>query len=110
VEALNTIEGMALAEARAGNRPEAQRLLQQADSEAATYAAVPLHTAVFLASAYAGLHDATHAVAWLRRYAPRNDLHFQLHLRCDPSFAPIEHDPRFRALLLTPRPEEPHGC
>ena len=110
VEALNTTAGMALAEAGAGNRAEARRLLQQADSEAAAYSPLPLHTAVFLGNAYAGLGDAPRAVAWLSRYAPRNDLHFQLHLRCDPSFAPIEHDPRFRALLLTPRPEAPRGC
>ena len=108
VEALHTTAGMALAEARAGNRAEARRLLQQADSEAAAYSPLPLHTAVFLANAYAGLGDVTRAVGWLRRYSPRNDLHFQLHLRCDPSFAPIERDPRFRQLLLMPRPEE--GC
>jgi tetratricopeptide (TPR) repeat protein len=109
VEALNTIAGMALVEARAGNRAEARRLLQQADSEAAGYSPLPLHTAVFLANAYAGLGDATRAVAWLRRYATRNDLHFQLHLRCDPSFAPIDRDPRFRELLLMPRPAT-GGC
>ena len=61
--------------------------------------------------AYAGLGDASHAVAWLRRITPRNDLHFQLHLRCDPSVAPIERDLRFRSLLLAPRPEaSTDGC
>ena len=108
VEALNTTAGLALAEARAGNRAEARRLIQRAESEAAAYSPLPLHTAVYLAAAYAGLGDAPHAVAWLDRYAIRNDLHFQLHLRCDPNFAPIEREPRFRQLLLMPRPAG--GC
>jgi tetratricopeptide (TPR) repeat protein len=109
VEALNTTAGLALAEARAGNRAEARRLIQRAESGAAAYAPLPLHTAVYLATAYAGLGDATRAVAWLDRYAVRDDLHFQLHLRCDPNLAPIERDPRFRKLLLKPRPAA-GGC
>jgi len=71
---------------------------------------VPLHTSVGLAETYAALGDAVQAVAWLRRYAPSQDLHFQLHLRCDPAFAPIERDSGFRVLLARPRPEGVRGC
>jgi hypothetical protein len=50
------------------------------------------------------------AIAWLRRFTPSNDLHFQLHLRCDAPFDPIAGDPGFRALLLAPRPAGSRGC
>ena len=110
VEVPNALAGSALAEARAGASREARSILQRADSLAARYEPAPLHTAVYLAHAYAALGDADHAIAWLRRYTPRNDLHFQQHLRCDPPFTPIQRDPRFRSLLLAPRPETPGGC
>ena len=110
IEQLNALAGSALAEARAGASREARASLQRAESLAVGYSPAPLHTAVYLAQAYAGLGDAGHAVAWLRRYTPLNDLHFQLHLRCDPPFAAIEDDPRFRSLLVVPRPPRPRGC
>ncbi len=110
VESINALAGSALVEGRAGSSRDARGLLQRAESLVAGYAPAPLHTAVWLAEAYADLGDASHAIAWLRRFTPRNDLHFQLHLRCDPPFAPIERDPRFRSLLLTPRPEAPGRC
>jgi len=110
VEVVNALAGGALAEARAGASPEARRMLQRAESLAVGYSPPPLHTAVWISEAYAGLGDASHAIEWLRRYLPLNDLHFQLHLRCDPPFVPIENDPRFRALLLRPRPGGSQGC
>lgn len=110
VEVVNALAGSALAEARGGSTPEARRILRRADSLAMTYPPAPLHTAVYLAHAYAALGDAAHAVAWLRRYTPREDLHFQLHLRCDPPFAPIKRDPGFRALLLVARGRPTGGC
>ena len=110
IEVPNALGGRALAEARAGAPRAARGILQRAESLAASYSPTPLHTAVFLAQAYAGLGDRDRAIAWLRRYAPRNDLHFQLHLRCDPPFAAIEADPRFRSLLLAPRPAGSQGC
>jgi cytochrome c-type biogenesis protein CcmH/NrfG len=110
VEVVNALAGSALADARAGASPEARSSLQRAESLAAGYSPAPLHTAVYLAMAYAGLGDADRAIAWLRRYTPVNDLHFQLHLRCDPPFVTIEDDPRFRSLLLVPRPPKPGGC
>jgi tetratricopeptide (TPR) repeat protein len=110
VETINVLAGQALTAARAGSAGEARGLLQRAESLAATYAPTPLHTAVYLAEAHAGLGDAEGAIAWLERYRPGADLHFQLHLRCDPPFEPIENDPRFRSLLLRPRPGGTRGC
>ena len=110
VEVVNALAGGALAEARAGAARNARELLQHAESLASGYAPAPLHTAVWLAEAYAGLGDADHAIAWLQRYTPTHDLHFQLHLRCDPPFAAIEGDRRFRSLLVVPRPSPSRGC
>ena len=110
VEQVNALAGRALAEALLGKKEDARATLRQAESLATAYTPIPLHTAVYLAEAYAGLGDANGSVAVLVRYAPREDLHFQLHLRCDPPFDPIAGDPRFKALLLpgVTRPEK--GC
>jgi serine/threonine protein kinase/tetratricopeptide (TPR) repeat protein len=110
VEAINSAAGTALADARAGALREARDLLQQAESKETGYAATSLHTVVFMAQAHAAVGATDRAIAWIRRYTPSNDLHFQLHLRCDPPFDPIAADPRFRALLLAPRPAGSQGC
>jgi hypothetical protein len=47
---------------------------------------------------------------WLERFTPAADLHFQLHLRCDPSLDPIAADLRFRALLIAERAPAGLGC
>ena len=100
IEVANTLAGSALAEARGGAGRAARSLLQQAESHATAYAPTPLHTAVYFAQAYAALSDAKRAVAWLQRYSPLEDLHYQLHLRCDPALDPIAHVVEFRSLLL----------
>ena len=110
VEVVNALAGSALAEGRAGRLREARAILHQADSLGSAYSPTPLHTAVYVAQAYAGLGETGRAVAWLSRYHPQGDLHFQLHLRCDPPFAPIAGDRRFRQLLLRPRPPSELGC
>jgi len=110
VDAVNALAGIALAEARAGRREHARALLQRAESLATAYQPVPLHTAVYLSEARAGLGEADRALAWLTRYEPRRDLHFQLHLRCDPPFAPLLVDSRFRSLLIQPPPPRGEGC
>ena len=110
VEVPNALAGIALAEARGGASRESRGILQHAESLAASYSPAPLHTVVYLAEAYAALGETGHAISWLQQYTPRGDLHFQLHLRCDPSLAPIATDPRFRALLLAPRPAGSRGC
>jgi len=108
VEVVNALEGTALAEARAGDRRAARALLQQTEASAAAYLPPPLHTVVYRAQAYAALGDVRSAFSWLSRYQPRRDLHFQLHLRCDPAFDPIADDPAFKVLLTASRPSE--GC
>lgn len=108
VEVVNASEGIALAEARAGDKNGARALLQQTEASAAAYVPPPLHTVVYRAQAYAALGDIRRAVNWLSRYQPRRDLHFQLHLRCDPPFDPIAGDPAFKALLIAARPS--NGC
>ena len=110
VEVVNALAGSALAEARAGAHGR-RGAFSSGPSRWPPATRRPRCTPrCILAQAYAGLGDADHAIAWLRRYTPRNDLHFQLHLRCDPPFAPIETDPRFRSLLLAPRPAGSQGC
>ena len=103
VEALNTLVGAAQVEARLGSAADARRLLREAESLAAGYVPIPAHSAVYLAHAHAAAGNPDAAIAWLARVSPREDLHFQLHLRCDPPLDPLVADPRFQALLRTPR-------
>ncbi len=110
IEIVNALAGRALAEARAGRTSEARQLLGRADSLGASYHPTPLHTAIDIAEAYVGLRDTGHALAWLTRVEQPHDLHFQLHLRCDAPLDPIASDPRFRRLLLTPRPPRNAAC
>jgi len=110
VEVVNALAGSALVEARAGRHAAARSILHRADSLAAAYQPAPLHTAVFLAQAYAALGDNERAVQWLARYHPREDLHFQLHLRCDPPFDAIKGNRRFLSLLTLPAPPPGRGC
>jgi cytochrome c-type biogenesis protein CcmH/NrfG len=110
VEQVNSMAGSAQVEARAGRRERARALLRVVDSLASRYDPAPVHLAVFLAEAHASAGDADRALHWLGRYMPSNDLHFQLHLRCDPSLDPIAGDKRFRALLVRERPPTSRGC
>ena len=98
VEVVNALAGRAMAEVRAGNQAEARRVLAEAESLATSYVPTPLHTAVYMAQAYAGL-DKVRAIAWLRRYQPAADLHYQHHLRCDPPLDPVRSDSAFQSLL-----------
>ncbi|HEX6643056.1 MAG TPA: hypothetical protein VF037_00145, partial [Gemmatimonadales bacterium] len=108
IEIVNSMLGAALAEARGGNRGEAEQLLLAADSLMVEFQPPAAHTAVYLAHLLGALGRTDEAIAAVAGYQPRGDLHFQMHLRCDPPFAPIASDPRFRALLVTPRTEA--GC
>jgi tetratricopeptide (TPR) repeat protein len=100
VEVPIAVAGRALAELRAGRPAQARETMRQADSLASLITPTSLHTAVYLALTYAELGDADRAMAWLTRYETRDDIHYQLHLRCEPSLAAMEKDARFRALLL----------
>jgi Tfp pilus assembly protein PilF len=109
VEYPNALALGALAAARGGRKAEAAQLLAEGEALMSAFTPVPSHNAVYIGAAHAALGDPVQAVAWLERYSPRGDQHFQLHLRCDPAFDPIAGAPRFRALLVTPRPG-PLGC
>jgi tetratricopeptide (TPR) repeat protein/predicted Ser/Thr protein kinase len=102
VEIANALAGRALAEARAGQLTVARATMREAERRAQQYMPSPLHTAVYFAQAAAALGDPAKAMSWLSRYRTPRDLHFQLHLRCDPPFAILTRDARFRALLLSP--------
>ncbi|MFL5617994.1 MAG: protein kinase domain-containing protein [Gemmatimonadaceae bacterium] len=110
VERINAMAGLATVDARAGRIARARTLMRQVDSLASAFTTVPMHTAVYAAHAYAALHDTDRAIRWLGSFAIPGDLHFQLHLRCDPSFDPIAGDHRFRALLIKERPPAERGC
>jgi tetratricopeptide (TPR) repeat protein len=103
VELVNSLAGFALVKARSGHEAEAKVILQRAESLAASYDPLPLHTAVNIAQVYAALGETERSVGVLRRYSPARDQHFQFHLRCDPPFAPLIRDQHFRALLVRPR-------
>jgi DNA-binding SARP family transcriptional activator/Flp pilus assembly protein TadD len=103
VEALNARLGVALSQAGAGNREAALAELRETEDAMRGFTSLPLHTAVYRAQVYAALGDVREAVRWLERFEVRRDLHFQLHLRCDPSLDPLAHDSGFQALLIAPR-------
>ena len=103
VEALNARMGVALAQAKAGNRAAALTELRETEATARGFDPPVLHTMVYRAQVYAALGDVREAVRWLEEFQPRRDLHFQLHLRCDPSLDPIADDSAFQALLIAPR-------
>jgi len=100
IETTNSLAGRAMAEARAGRSADARATLHQVDSLASRYVPMPLHTAVYVSQAYAQLGDVDRAVSWLGRYPTHEDLHYQLHVRCDAALAPLANDARYRALLL----------
>jgi tRNA A-37 threonylcarbamoyl transferase component Bud32/Tfp pilus assembly protein PilF len=107
IETVHTRAAVALVKARAGNPNLARAELLAADVVAGTFAPLRAHTAVFLAAVHAALGDVEGVLKALGLYGTPRDMHFQLHLRCDPPFATVADDPRFEALLVIPRP--PHG-
>ncbi|HEU5183471.1 MAG TPA: protein kinase [Gemmatimonadaceae bacterium] len=109
-EYMNSLAGLALAKARAGRRAEARALIARAESLAVGFDPLPVHTPLYLAHAYTALGDAGGALRALARHQPLHDAHFQLHLRCDPPFAPLHRDPRFRALVTMSPPVWGKGC
>ena len=87
VEMVIALALRAEAEARAGRLAEARLTLHEADSLGSMYTPAPLHTAVHVGQAYSWIGDVGRAVDWVARYPQHRDLHYQLHLRCDPAFA-----------------------
>ena len=99
VELVHALAGRAIAEARAGRTSAARATIATADSLATGYQPAAHHTAVYLAQAHFALGQRERAYSWLRRYADPADLHFQLHLRCDPAFDVAAGDAVLESLL-----------
>jgi tetratricopeptide (TPR) repeat protein len=110
VEKPNALAASAIAAARAGRKADAKQYAARAESLNLAYVPIPSHNALYMSQAYAAIGDGDRAIAWLKRYPQSADVHFQMHLDCDPPFDPLEDDPRFRALLLEPRPGKTRGC
>ena len=58
-----------------------------------------VHLALAMADGLLAVGDTTRAFWWFRRYQPRRDAHFQMHLRDEPAFDGVRQDPRFQALV-----------
>ena len=78
----------------------ARALLAQVDSMSRGFVPMPLHTAVYVAQAWAELGESGQVVRWLEKYDRPGDLHFQLHLRCDPPFDRIRGKSDYAPLRL----------
>ena len=110
VEAVNSRAQVAIVKARAGNPNLARVELLTAEVIAGSYTPTPPHTVLWLAEAQAAVGDVEKALKSLGMYATPHDMHFQLHLRCSPTFAPVENDARFKAMLVNPRPAPGSHC
>jgi serine/threonine protein kinase len=110
IEAVHALANRALVKARAGNPHIASAELLGAEVTAARFAPLMAHTAVYLAEVHAARGDVDATLKALGMYGTQGDMHFQLHLRCSPTFAPVENDARFRALLRIPRPARGTHC
>ena len=100
VALVEALAGTAQTRARMGERQQARALLAQVDSMSRSFVPMPLHTAVYVAQAWSELGDPGPVVRWLEKYDRPRDLHFQLHLRCDPPFDRIRAKSGYAALLL----------
>jgi len=78
------------------------RAVQQAMA-AQLGASQPMHALVGVGIGYLALGDTTAALAALASFAVPGDLHYQLHLRCEPALDGLRSDPAFQR-LLTPLP------
>lgn len=110
VEKLNAFAGEVLSLALAGRRTAARERLRAADSLAAALQPLPSHSVVYLAQAYLAMGEVDRALQLLGEFQPVRDLHFQLHLRCDPPFDALRTDRRFRSLLIHDPPPPGKGC
>ena len=80
-----------------GDIPAARRYARAAE-QLVDSATLTTRESAMLGDAFSAAGDTARAYRWLAAYAPRNDLHFQLHLRRDPELAWIL-DARYSALL-----------
>jgi cytochrome c-type biogenesis protein CcmH/NrfG len=106
VEVVIALANRAMAEARSGDLQAARSTVRAVDSLAKPYMPPAAHSAVWIAEAHAEVGDGMGAIWWLRQYPNRADLHYQIHLRCDPPFEKLAQNPEYKALLLA----SPTGC
>lgn len=97
-ERFMSVAALAAVASSRGDTARGRELMRTA-SAATDSSELSLHGAVFMAWGFAALGDAERALAWLERFQPRGDLHFQQHLRGDAPLDPLRSEPRFRALL-----------
>ena len=102
-EHVNSLSGLVMARAAAGNKRGAREVLLTSDSLARLELDATVHSVVFMAEAWSAVGDNDRAFAWLNRFAEPRDLHFQLHLRHDPAMSGLRSDPRLAALLIQPQ-------
>jgi hypothetical protein len=102
VEEVNALAGAVTVEARRGRMATARAMLQRAESLSVRYEPIALHTAVYMAEAYMAVGEPRAALRWLERYTTTRDVHYQLHLSCDPPLVPLRRNQRFAALLVQP--------
>jgi tetratricopeptide (TPR) repeat protein len=93
------VMGLAAVAMHQGRRAEADSLMQLA-AGFADLNHPTVHEAAWLAAGYGVVGEKTRAIALLKRYEPRGDMHFQLHLQRDPLLDPLRSMPEFRALLV----------
>lgn len=110
IEVIHARATLALVKARRGHHALARADVLRAEVLAGRFAPLQAHTAVALAEVHAALGDPAAVLRSLGMYGTPRDMHFQLHLRCSPTFAPVEENPRFRALLVIPRPPSGSHC
>jgi tetratricopeptide (TPR) repeat protein len=110
VEKINSMANRALVTARAGNPHLARASLLAAEVSMGGYQPTPAHTAIYLAEVQAAVGDIPSAMRALGLYRTPRDAHFQLHIRCSPTFTPLERDSAFLAMLVMPRPAPGQHC
>jgi TolB-like protein/Tfp pilus assembly protein PilF len=100
-EQVRALSGLAIVAAGLGDTARARGLIARAVAVADS-ATPTVHAALSIGEAYAAIGTPDQALAWLRRYQPRGDLHFQVHLAHDPTLDPLRGLAGFRALLTPP--------
>jgi tetratricopeptide (TPR) repeat protein len=80
-----------------GDRAGARRLALAAE-RLVDSTTLTKHEAAWLGDAFSAAGDTARAYHWLAAFSPRNDVHFQLHLRRDPALEWVR-GPRYRDLL-----------
>ncbi|MBI3402508.1 MAG: hypothetical protein HY048_13900 [Acidobacteria bacterium] len=88
------LKSLGYAYARAGRRPDAERVIEELRARSDREYIAPLH----IADVYAGLGDRAPACEWLERaYEHRNG--FIVGVGVSPAYDPMRDDSRFQALL-----------